>query len=160
MSGGISIFNTTDAVNNTYGGTFTTLGGASINKKLYVGQNLLVNNIDITPNSGDIISSITFNAANNQSSFTNITGLIFNSNVWSFDIYLASRLTTSTNNNLYCNFHIRGINKNSSWEIIKSYVGDDTGIEFNITSSGQLQYTTPNYANFSQLVFKARAFVN
>jgi hypothetical protein len=160
MSGGISIFNTTDAVNNTYGGTFTTLGGASINKKLYVGQNLLVNNIDITPNSGDIISSITFNAANNQSSFTNITGLIFNSNVWGFDIYLASRLTTSTNNNLYCNFHIRGINKNSSWEIIKSYVGDDTGIEFNITSSGQLQYTTPNYANFSQLVFKARAFVN
>ena len=160
MSGGISISNTTDAINNTSGGTITTLGGASINKKLYVGQNLIVNNIDITPNSGDIISSLSFNAANNQSSFTNITGLIFASSVWSFDIYLAARLTTSASNNLYCNFHIRGINKGTSWEIVKSYVGDDMGIEFNITTNGQIQYTTPNYTNFSQLVFKARAFVN
>lgn len=160
ISGGISISNTTDAINNTYGGTLTTLGGASIGKKLYVGQNLFVNNINITPNSGDIYSSISFTATNNQSSFANITGLVFSSSVWGFDIYLASQLTTSNNSNLYCNFHIRGVNKRLSWEIIKSYVGDDTGIEFNITSSGQLQYTTPNYSNFTQLIFKARAFVN
>ena len=160
ISGGISISNTTDAVNNTYGGTLTTLGGASIGKKLYVGQKVFVNNIDITPNSGDIYSSLSFTAANNQTSFANITGLVFSSDVWGFDIYLASQLTTSNSSNLYCNFHIRGVNKGSSWEIIKTYVGDDTGIEFNITSSGQLQYTTPNYANFTQLVFKARAFVN
>lgn len=160
ISGGISISNTTDAISNTYGGTITTLGGASVGKKLYVGQNLLVNNIDITPNSGDIISSISFNAANNQSSFANITGLTFASGVWGFDIYLVARLTTSVSSNLYCNFHIRGINKGTSWEIIKSYVGDDMGIEYNITTGGQIQYTSPNYANFSQLVFKARAFVN
>jgi len=58
------------------------------------------------------------------------------------------------------NFHIRGVNKGGSWEIIKTYVGDDTGIEFEITNSGKLQYTTPNYSNFVSGTFKWRAFVN
>lgn len=38
--GGISIQNTSDAGSITEGGTFTTLGGASIKKKLFVGDNI------------------------------------------------------------------------------------------------------------------------
>ena len=158
ISGGLSISCTEDASSATVGGTITTLGGASIKKTLYVGDTLNVNSVDMTPNIQDRFKTQITNINNNQSVFTNINGMVFDSAVWGFDIYLATKISASTN--LYTNFHIRGINKQSSWEIIKSYVGDDTGIEFSITNDGQLQYTTQDYAGFTSCVFKWRAFVN
>jgi hypothetical protein len=157
LSGGISIANTQDAASYTSGGTITTLGGASIGKSLYVGSKLYVNGSDMTPSPYDMFSIRTFNASNNQVSFSNITGLLFDSSITGFDCYLSAKLTASTN--LYVNFHLRGVNKNSMWEIVKTYVGDDTGIQFNITEFGQIQYTTPNYSGYSSLVFKWRALV-
>jgi hypothetical protein len=158
VAGGISISNTTNASSITRGGTFTTLGGASIGKNLYVGNNLYVNGANMTPNQYDMFSTLTFNGQNNITTFTDITGLIFDNSVWGFDCYLSVRIAASTD--LFVNFHIRGVNKGNSWEIIKTYVGDDTGIQFNITDFGQVQYTTPNYTDFSSVVFKWRALVN
>ena len=158
VAGGISISNTTNASSITRGGTFTTLGGASIGKNLYVGNNLYVNGANMTPNQYDMFSTLTFNGQNNITTFTDITNLVFHNSVWSFDCYLSVRVIASTN--LFVNFHIRGVNKGSSWEIIKTYVGDDTGIQFNITDFGQIQYTTPDYTDFTSIVFKWRALVN
>jgi len=160
LSGGISILNTTDASSVSSGGTFTSLGGASISKKLFVGESLYVNGANMTPNPYDMFSTITFSAQNNRSVFTDITGLVFDSSVWSFDIYFSARIIFTTSNNMYSNFHIRGVNKISTWEIIKTYVGDDTGIQFNITDFGQIQYTTPNFSNIDSITFKWRALVN
>jgi hypothetical protein len=160
LSGGISISNDTDATSVTSGGTFTTLGGASISKKLFVGNKLYVNGSDMTPHPYDMFSSITFTAQNNQFAFTDITGLVFDSSVWSFDIYFSVRILFITSGNMYSNFHIRGVNKINTWEIIKTYVGDDTGIQFNITNFGQIQYTTPNFSNIDSITFKWRALVN
>jgi hypothetical protein len=157
IAGGIGISNSTDAQSITNGGTFTTLGGASIGKTLYC-QTLNANGVNMTPNGGDIFTSISFNASNNQSVASNITGLSFSSSVWGFDCYLTARVVATAN--LYTNFHIRGINKGTTWEIIKTYVGDDTGIEFYITTDGQLQYTTQNINGFVSCIFKARALVN
>jgi hypothetical protein len=158
MSGGISISNTSDSTSVSSGGTFTTLGGGSFGKTLRVGDSLYVNGVNTTPNPYDIYPTTSFNINNNTSSLTDISGLTFDPNVWGFDLYLAARIIAV--NNLYVNFHIRGVNKGGSWEIIKTYVGDDTGIEFEITNSGKLQYTTPNYSNFTSGTFKWRAFVN
>lgn len=47
--GGISINNITDSLSCTNGGTFTSLGGASIRKKLYVGDNIAIGTTDFTP---------------------------------------------------------------------------------------------------------------
>lgn len=157
MSGGLSICNTQDASSITSGGTITSLGGASINKSLYVGTNLYVNGSNMTPSPYDMFSIRTFNANNNQTNFVNITGLQFDPAVLGFDIYLSAVLMAS--NNSYVNFHIRGINKSSSWEIVKTYVGDDTGIQFHITDFGQLQYTTLDYNGFVSLTFKWRALI-
>ena len=157
IAGGIGISNITDAESITNGGTFTTLGGASIGKTLYC-KTLNVNGVNMTPNSGDIFTSITFNASNNQTTPNDITNLSFSSLVWGFDCYLTARVVATTN--LYTHFHIRGVNKGTDWEIIKTYVGDDTGIEFYITTGGQLQYTTPNISGFVSCTFKARALVN
>ena len=160
LSGGISISHTADAISVTSGGTFTTLGGASISKKLYVGTNLYVNGSDMTPHPHDKFSPSTFTAQNNQTVFANITDLVFDNSVWSFDIYLCTRIILTSGTNLYSNFHIRGVNKGVDWEIIKTYVGDDTGIQFHITDFGQLQYTTPNFTNVNSITFKWRSLVN
>lgn len=157
LSGGLSICNTENASSITSGGTITSLGGASIGKSLYVGTNLYVNGCNMTPSPYDMFSIRTFNANNDQSSFTNITGLQFDPSVLGFDIYLSAILDATTN--LYTNFHIRGINKSITWEIVKTYVGDDTGIQFHVTDFGQIQYTTPNYSGFVSLIFKWRALV-
>jgi hypothetical protein len=157
-NGGIGISCTSDAVSLTNGGSITSLGGASISKTLIVGESLYVNGANMTPNKFDMYSSQTGTFGNNVMSFTNINGVIFDKTLWGFDLYLVAYIDASTN--LYTNFHIRGINKNTEWEIVKTYVGDDTGIEFNINNDGQLTYTSSNYTDFNSGVFKWRAFVN
>jgi hypothetical protein len=136
------------------------LGGMSVAKKLYVGNNLFVNGANMTPNPYDMFSTMSFTAANNQLTFADVSNLVFDPSVWSFDIYLAARISVSSGNSYFSNFHIRGINKISTWEIIKTYVGDDTGIQFNITDYGQIQYTTPNFNNVNSIIFKWRALTN
>lgn len=154
--GGISINNTTDALSMTNGGTITTLGGASIGKNLYVGSNLTVNGVSLTPNSGDVFSTQSFSAQNNTSGSMN--GVIFDSTIWGFDMFLSARLIAT--NNLYANFNIRGINKSGSWELTTTYVGDDTGIQFSLSNTGHLNYTTQDYGGFVSLTFKYRCLVN
>jgi len=45
LAGGLSISNITDATDSTNGGTFTSAGGGSFAKTLYVGGNIITNNI-------------------------------------------------------------------------------------------------------------------
>jgi hypothetical protein len=156
--GGLLISNTTDSSSVTSGGSFMSLGGGSIAKTLYVGNTLNVNGVNMTPNSGDLFTSLEFNANNDQSTYANVTGISFNNEVWGADIYLTARL--SADSNLYSHFHIRAVNKGDFWETVKTYVGDDIGIEFQINTSGQLQYISYNYSGFNNLTFKCRAFVN
>jgi hypothetical protein len=47
--GGIGISNTDDSSSCTQGGTLTTLGGASVRKRLYVGDNLAIGQSSFTP---------------------------------------------------------------------------------------------------------------
>lgn len=155
--GGISVASTTNASSVTSGGCLTIAGGASISQKLYVGS-LNVNGTEMTPNPYDTFSSVSFTAGNNITTLSDVTCLVFDNTVWGFDVYLAVQLTATSN--MYANFHLRGINKGSTWELSKTYVGDDTGIDFEITSSGQVKYTTQNYSGFSSLIFRWRTFVN
>lgn len=155
--GGISILCSTDAVSVTNGGALTIAGGSSIAKSLYVGNKIYVSGVDITPNIYDQFSTMTFTAANNVTS-QNIPSINYSGNsVWGFDVYLAARLTATTN--LYANYHIKAVNKQTSWELITNYVGDSI-LSFNITNNGQLQYSTPNFTGFSSLIFKYKVFTN
>ena len=161
-NGGISITNTSDA-NSTCGGAMTVLGGANIQKSVYIGDQLYVNNVNITPNNHDIMSSVLYNAMNNKLDATFMT---INSDVLSFDIYLGVIIIMNGIPNLYSNYQIRGINKKISWEVAYTYIGDDTGIEFDIiidtaTSNGLLQYSTPDYGlSISNIQFKYRMITN
>lgn len=157
ISGGLTILNTTDATNVSNGGSFTTNGGVSIGKSLIVGNNLTVANKNMSPSVGDIVQERTFTSVvNNIVNPTNVTGLSFDiSKTRGFDIYLS--VVISAGSNLYANYHIRGINKDTSFEIVSTYVGDETGIEFSVTSLGQIQYTCSNYPSFVNTTMKFKA---
>ena len=115
------------------------------------------NNVILNPNSDDILSTVSFTANQNQTLQT-ISNLSFSSNTWGFDVYLSARVIASQN--LYGNYHIRGVNKGSSWVISYNLTGDNTGITFDITASGQLVYTSPSYPSFSSLIFKYKSITN
>jgi hypothetical protein len=158
LSGGIAISNTTDASSPSAGGSLTTLGGMGVSKSLQVGSSLYVGGVNMTPNIGDQNSSSIFQAANNQATPANISGLAFGSNTWSFDVFLAAQLSAASP--MYANFHLRGVNKGGNWEMVAEYVGDDMGIGFTITSAGQIQYTTTSYSGFNSMAMKWRALTN
>lgn len=156
VNGGISVTTTADATSVTCGNGLTIAGGASVAKTLFVGNSIIVNGIDIQPNTYDIPSTTIFNGSNNVTN-ANIPALSFDNSVWSFDIYIAIQLVASTN--MYSNYQIRGVNQGSNWEIIQSYVGDSI-INFSITNSGQIQYTCQNYPGFVSLTFRLKCITN
>lgn len=169
-AGGISIASTYDSTSPTSGGGLTVAGGASIRKNLYVGNHLIVNSRDITPSLGDITKESRATGNNNQTTFSDITGLVFNNSiVRSFCAYLSVEITFYKeedqeynplygNSPLYSVYEIKGIQKDSSWAINYSHIGDSTDIVFLITNAGQVQYKTPDYGvNFKELDFRFRA---
>jgi hypothetical protein len=152
--GNINMNSTENSTSNTTGSLLVS-GGASIQKNLYIGSQLVVNNINITPSTGDIIKPIIYNAFNNTVGGT-ITGLSFGSNTLGVDIYLHATLVTSSN--LYGFYHIRLLNKSTTWESGFSVLGtDDLLLNFYIDNSGNVLYTTPNYSGFVSLTFKYKA---
>jgi len=104
---------------------------------------------------GDI-NETSFNVANNQVAPDDITDFVFsNAEVRSFRAHVSVFIDATSN--LYEELEIYGIQKAAGWEISSVSTGDDSLVNFSITSAGQLQYTTPSYAGFSSGVIKFRA---
>ncbi len=105
--------------------------------------------------SGDLAET-SFSAANNQAIAADITGLTFaNATVRSFEAICSVFVNATAS--LYAIYTVHGIQKGASWEISSARVGDDAQITFSITSLGQVQYTSGNYAGFSAATMKFRA---
>lgn len=151
--GGASFGSTQEATSVTSGGSLTTAGGASIGKNLIVGTGLVVDGVNITPNPQDIYNQVTFNGANNQASPANVTGLAFNNaESIAFDAWVHVKVLATSN--LYTHFHLRGVQRDSDWDMTQTFVGDSNGVSFNITTAGQVQYTSSNYPGFTGITFK------
>lgn len=105
---------------------------------------------------GDIFVEDSFSGANNQSSAANITDLVFsNGNTRAFKAWVTVIVDATTD--LFAIYELEGIQRGSSWSMSSSYTGDNTSIVFSITSSGQVQYTSPSYEGFVSLTMKFRA---
>jgi len=148
---GISIYKTSNATSSTNGGSLTVLGGASFANDVYMGGSLNVENFTIN----NIITGVSslqsgsFIASNNVLTPVNVTGLRFpNADVRSFNLQITVSLERSVGGNLYELFNVEGIQISSGWSLSQSSVGDESGIVFTITSSGQVQYTSSNVANW------------
>jgi len=159
--GGITIQNSTDAINASNGGSFLTAGGASIKKSLIVGGTVSAANLNVTNitlggtlyannlNYGVANSySGGFISANNVSLFTDVTGLVFdNTQVSTFTATISVNVNTSSGN--LCSMHtIEGSYTSNGWIIYPTILGDNTGYTFSITSGGQIQYKSTNINNW------------
>ena len=94
--------------------------------------------------------------SNSQTTPQNITGFAFaNSVVRGFSALVTVEIDATSD--LFEQFTLNGIQKNGSWNMSIESIGDNTGIVFSITSSGQIQYTSPAYAGFTSADVKFRA---
>ena len=141
-------------VATTSSGSLYSAGGISVAKNIIAGSTVTVNGVNLTPNANDRFETQIFTGGN-SALFQNVSNASF-SGAWGVDIFLTSHLTT-TSGSYYTNYHLRGVNKNNSWELVKEYVGDLTSVDFQMTTSGQLQYTTNNIPDFTSMFFKWRA---
>jgi len=186
--GGITIQSTTDSNSLTDGGSFLTAGGASIQKTLRVGTGIITENIsstnisttNISTNSinvssitstmlttGNIVAnnlnlgisnmfSGSFAFGNNTNVPANVDGLS-GTDTRSFTVNLSVSIESS-GGNLHETFILDANQTESQWYLYTTGYGDDSGIVFNITNLGQIQYTSTNISGFTNGIF--RFFVN
>jgi len=153
----IVIRNTSSSVNLTTGSTFVAYGGVSINKELFIGKQLVVKDVDVTPNMEDISAEREFDAGNNVSIPTDVSGFVFTStNTKSFSAMACVNINTVTDE-FDALYEIRGLKKRSGWIIDYKYIGDDIGIDFSIRSDGQIQYISDNQPDWLSTKIKFRA---
>lgn len=104
---------------------------------------------------GDIAET-NFTLANNQAAPANITGLAFaNGVVRGFEVLATVEIDAAAD--LYETFALYGVQKTAGWDMSQESVGDSSGVVFSITSAGQVQYISQNYAGFVSAKVKFRA---
>lgn len=153
---GITTLTSNTSSSNTTTGTLIVTGGVGISGNLNIGGGISLNSVLITPNSEDIETEIIFNGVNNQVIPADITGLTFSNGVTgSFIVQMYVKIIATTS--LYAQVHLEGVQDSSGWYFIQNFVGSDPKLFFNITSSGQIQYTSSNYIGFSSMSMKFKA---
>jgi hypothetical protein len=138
--------------------TIGSIFGTDLVETNITSSNIVCNTRDITPSLGDIVKEISFSGANGVSA-NSITGFAFsNATVRAFNAIVSIAIAKSSGANLYANFELKGLQKDSgSWTINSSYIGDNTGIVFTMDNSGQVKYTSSSIGNFSTSTFKFKA---
>lgn len=97
-----------------------------------------------------------YNFSNSQVVPENITDFAFsNTEVRGFNALVTIEIDADSD--LYEQFTLNGIQKNGSWNMSAESIGDNTGIVFSITSTGQIQYVSQNYTGFVSGKIKFRA---
>lgn len=104
---------------------------------------------------GDIPET-SFAAANNQASPVNVTGLAFANGVTRSFTALVS-VSIDATADLYEVFELRGVQRAADWALAVVSTGDDSNVDFTITTAGQVQYTSGNEAGFVSSTIKFRA---
>lgn len=153
----IIITNTSSSVNLTTGSTFVAYGGVSINKELFIGKQLVVKDVDVTPNKEDIGAERIFNSENNITLPDDIVGFTFTDSITkSFSAMACVNIVTTTDE-FDALYEIKGLHKRNGWIIDYTYIGDNVGFDFYIKPDGQLQYTSTNNPDWVSSSIKFRA---
>jgi hypothetical protein len=109
---------------------------------------------DIT--SPGAIPETTYVMSNSQTLPDDVDAFLFsNASVRAFHATVTVVVNATTS--LYELFEISGVQKGSGWEITIQSTGDESGVSFSITSTGQMQYTSANYVGFISGAIKFKA---
>ena len=134
------------------GSTWGSLGGGGGGGSATTAGNIIANSINLGVSN---MFSGSFTPSNNVPVASNVTALYFNnSDIRSFIINLTASITRTIGGNLYESFTLEGNQKDSSWELLVSSMGDISGFNFTITSLGQIQYTSTNITNYSNSILR------
>lgn len=153
----IVITNTSSTTNLTTGSTFVAYGGVSINKELFIGKQLVVKDVDITPNKEDISRERIFDAQNNVISPESIIGFKFSDILTKSFSAVACVNIITTSDEFDALYEIKGLCKKNGWIIDYNYIGDNIGMNFYIQNDGQIQYTSFNNTDWLSSSIKFRA---
>lgn len=172
--GNFNIKNTENAVGLGSGGTFTTFGGASFEKNVYIGGELDVNLKNIKSVADpieaydavnkayvdDLVGSISLNVGGNTFTLNqnvtipeDIPNFYYTSTVKAFISYVYVKY----NNLKSAIFTLYGINCGSEWILNSSFVGEQTGVHFFIRKAGNqgiMQYTNDNLSGITSIKFR------
>ena len=111
----------------------------------------------LASSTGDI-DETSFAGANNVAAAANVTGLAFaNGTVRSFSAQVSVFVDAASD--LYEVFDLKGIQRGADWVMSSPSTGDESLVNFTITTAGQVQYTSGNYTTFVSLEIKFRATV-
>jgi hypothetical protein len=102
---------------------------------------------------GDIAST-SFTGTNSVTNGT-VTGFAFSSSLRSFRALVSVRVLQS--GTLYDTYELIGVNSGSVWSLSYVSTGNGTGVTFDITSAGQVTYSSPAYTSFTSLTMRFRA---
>lgn len=101
-------------------------------------------------NEASEIHSGSFSAANNQSGATDVAGL-------SLAGFRGAKVVISVfidaSPNLHEIFTLDIIQRNGTFDYSQSSVGDESNVDFSVTSGGQIRYTSGNESGYSSSVF-------
>lgn len=132
-------------VSGTAINTSTTLAGAT---NTQVPSALAVKTYADNIPSSIIVNQTSFTIANNQSSAADITGLLFNPTLFrAVKIEYAIYRQTNTANSARAQMgQLRFVynTQSATWFVSDDFTGQDAGVTFSITSSGQIRYTSTN----------------
>lgn len=110
----------------------------------------------IPPSNGDIAET-SFSLTNSQTN-ANITGLAFaNGVVRSAKIQYSVVINDATD--YYEEGQLSLVQRGADWTISRTFSGDDSLLDFDINTSGQVLYTSPAYSTFVSGLMKFRAEV-
>ena len=104
---------------------------------------------------GDI-EETSFSGLNDQSVAVNVVGFSF-ANLETRSFKAHGSIVVDADSDLYEEFDIYGIQKGSDWEIAEERVGDMSGVQFTITTTGQIQYISDDYTGFNSLDIRFKA---
>ena len=117
---------------------------------------LIVNNRIMTPSAGDLATEYYANIINGTTG--SVSGFSFaNATVRAFYALASVEVKLTVGPNLYANFELKGLQNANGWFLNYSFIGDNTGVTFNINNSGQIVYVSSNQANWDSTIVRYRA---
>jgi hypothetical protein len=146
LNGGVVSIQSTIESTTTSIGSLIISGGVGIVKDVRIGGNLYVGGSQV---SSGISSQASFVATNNQSVLADVTGLLFTSKA--IKVWLT--VTIDATVDLYEFFELSIVKKGATWGIFVIGEGDDSLVDFSITSGGQIQYTSGNISGHVSTTF-------
>jgi hypothetical protein len=135
------------------------LAGGTMSGNIDMGNNTITNVLNPTAPQDvatkDYVDNLagsgtsTFAAAQSQLAYTNVTGFSFSASGKGL-----IEVVIDATSDLYEVFDLIVVKKGSTYAVDYISAGDASGVDFNITSSGQIQYISDTYAGFNSLTIK------